>query len=81
MNLDRITINPAVMQGKPCIRGMRITVSLVLNLVANGMTHEEIIHDYPYLEEEDIRACLRYAVCLAEERTISIEEPAHAVSH
>lgn len=64
---DRITFDPHVMGGKACIRGMRITVSLVLNLVANGMTTSEILDAYPYLESEDIQQALRYAAWLAEE--------------
>ena len=59
--LDRITADPGVMGGKACIRGMRISVSLVVNLVANGMTAPEIIDDYPDLEPEDIRQALQYA--------------------
>ncbi|HAM50257.1 MAG TPA: hypothetical protein DCP92_06025 [Nitrospiraceae bacterium] len=55
------------MGGRACIRGMRITVAQVVNLVANGMTTAEIIRDYPYLEEEDVRQALRYAAQLAEE--------------
>ena len=51
---DRITFDPNVMSGRACIRGMRLTVSLVLNLIANGMSMEEIIEAYPYLEMEDI---------------------------
>ncbi|MEW6493162.1 MAG: DUF433 domain-containing protein [Cyanobacteriota bacterium] len=62
---DCITFTPRIMGGRACIRGMRITVSLVLNLIANGMSVEEIIKDYPYLEAEDISACLRYAAFLA----------------
>ena len=58
---DRITFNPNIMGGRACIRGMRITVALVLNLVANGMTPKEIIRAYPYLEPEDIRQALCYA--------------------
>jgi len=50
------------MNGKPCIRGMRITVSIVLNLLASGMSKAEILDDYPYLEPEDIEQCLLYAV-------------------
>lgn len=65
---DRITIDPDVMDGKPCIRGMRIQVSLLLNLVANGMTEKEIIKAYPYLEPEDISQSFRYASWLAEDR-------------
>ena len=65
---DRITIDPNIMDGKPCIRGMRIQVSLLLNLVANRMTEKEIIEAYPYLEPEDITQSLQYAAWLAEDR-------------
>jgi uncharacterized protein (DUF433 family) len=58
---ERITFDPQIMGGRACIRGMRITVSLVLSLVANDMAAEEILEAYPYLEAEDIKACLRYA--------------------
>lgn len=61
LKIDRITSDPAVMNGKACIRGMRITVSLVLNLVANGMSKAEILAEYPALEPEDIDQCLNYA--------------------
>jgi uncharacterized protein (DUF433 family) len=64
---DRITFEPNVMSGRACIRGMRITVSLVLNLIANGMSQAEILEAYPYLETEDITQSLRYAAWLAEE--------------
>ena len=64
---DRITFDPGIMGGRACIRGMRITVSLVVNLVANGMTAEEILREYPELEEEDIRQALQYAASLANE--------------
>ena len=59
--LDRITADPDVMGGKACIRGMRITVSLIVNLVANGMTFDEIVAEYPSLEVDDIRQALQYA--------------------
>ncbi|MBI1767891.1 MAG: DUF433 domain-containing protein [Bacteroidetes bacterium] len=65
--LDRITINPEIMRGKATIRNMRITVSLILNLVANGMSPEEIIKEYPSLEPEDIQQALNYAAVLASE--------------
>lgn len=65
--LDRITFDPNIMGGRACIRGMRITVSLVLNLVANGQSTEQILADYPYLEPEDINQSLHYAAWLAEE--------------
>lgn len=67
--LDRITFDSAVMGGRACIRGLRVTVALILNLVANGMSMAEIVEAYPYLETEDIRQALRYAAFLAEERT------------
>jgi uncharacterized protein (DUF433 family) len=59
--LDRITHDPFVMAGKPCIRGMRVTVGTIVGLVASGSTDEEILADYPYLEREDIRQSLAYA--------------------
>lgn len=58
---DRITINPNQCGGRPCIRGMRIRVIDVLGLLAAGQSREEILADYPYLEPDDIAACLRYA--------------------
>jgi len=66
-NLDRITFDSNVMGGRATIRGMRVTVSLVVNLVASGMGMEEIVEAYPYLEPEDIRQSLQYAAWLAEE--------------
>jgi len=71
---DRITFNPNIMGGRACIRGMRITVALILNLVANGMTTEEIIRAYPYLEPEDIQQALHYAVWLADESVYELEK-------
>ena len=58
---DIITIEPGKRGGKPCIRGMRMTVYDVLDYLASGMTHQEILDDFPYLIEEDILACLSYA--------------------
>ncbi len=58
---DIITIEPGKRGGKPCIRGMRITVYDVLDYLSSGMTHEEILADFPYLTNEDILACLAYA--------------------
>lgn len=78
MTWGRISVDPRVMQGKPCVRGMRITVGLAVNLVANGMTAQEIIEEYPDLQEEDIRQCLRYAACLAEERIMPFDGEARA---
>jgi uncharacterized protein (DUF433 family) len=65
--LERITLDPNIMGGKPCIRGMRVTVGTVVGLVASGCTVAEILADYPYLEEEDIREALAYAAWRAEE--------------
>lgn len=59
--LERITVDPKIFGGKPIIRGMRISVELVLSLLAQGETPEAILADYPDLEPEDIRACLAYA--------------------
>ena len=61
LGLNRITFDPNIMAGKACIRGMRITAALVVNLVANEMSTEEIIKTYPYLEPEDIHEALKYA--------------------
>lgn len=59
--LDRITIEPDKRSGQPCIRGMRITVGDVLEYLAGGMSREEVLEDFPYLEMEDINACLAFA--------------------
>jgi len=68
--LDRITINPKIFGGKPIIRGMRIKVENVLGLLAQGMTPEEILEDYPELELDDVRACLAYARALVANEAI-----------
>jgi len=59
--IDRVTINPEICHGKPTIRNKRYTVDLILDLLSAGSSHEEILEDYPNLEEEDILACLTYA--------------------
>lgn len=64
---DRITFDRDVMGGRACIRGLRITVSQVVNFVANGMTNEEILREYPELESEDVEQALQYAAFLARE--------------
>lgn len=69
----RITFDPQVMGGRACIRGMRVTVSLVLNLLADGMSPAEIVEAYPYLEQEDVQESIRYAAWLAEEQVLPIE--------
>ncbi len=73
LGLDRITFDPNVMGGRACIRGMRVTVSLIVNLVASGMTVAEILEAYPYLEAEDIGQALQYAAWLAEESVEALE--------
>ena len=73
LSFDRITFDTKIMGGRACIRGMRVTVSLLVNLVANGMTMQEILEDYPYLEAEDIRQALAYAAWLAEESVYPLE--------
>lgn len=66
--LDRITVDPEICLGQPTIRGMRITVSVILKQVASGMTKEEILKAYPELEEEDIVQALKYAAWLSSEK-------------
>jgi uncharacterized protein (DUF433 family) len=65
--LDRITFNPAVMGGKPCIRGLRVTVGTIVGLLAAGRSRDEILKAYPYLESEDIQQALAYAAWRVEE--------------
>lgn len=66
--LDRITLDPGVMGGRPCIRGLRVTVGMVLGLLAAGHTEQQVLAAYPYLEPEDIRAALAYGAWRTEER-------------
>lgn len=68
--LNRITQQPEVMGGKPCIRGMRVTVGMVVGQIGAGRSIEEILADYPYLDREDIMQALQYAAWRAEEREI-----------
>jgi uncharacterized protein (DUF433 family) len=68
MQIERITHNPAVMGGKPCIRGLRVTAGTILGLLASGKSRERILQAYPYLEPEDIDAVLAYAAWRLEER-------------
>jgi uncharacterized protein (DUF433 family) len=67
MRYDRITYDPRILGGRACIRGMRIPVSLVVKLVANGMTVEQILREYPDLEAEDVHQALQYAADLVDE--------------
>ena len=73
--LDRITIDPAVMGGKACIRGMRVTVGTVVGLLASGRSPADILESYPYLEQEDIEQSLAYAAWRLEEREVPLSAP------
>ena len=70
--LERIAIDPDVCFGKPTIRGTRVWVGLILGLLANGLTIEELLRDYPYLTEEDVRACLAYGAKLSVGRYVDV---------
>lgn len=70
--LTRITIDPEVMGGNPCIRGIRVTVGTIVGLIATGKTVEDILAEYPYLEREDVLEALSYAAWRAEEKEISM---------
>ncbi|MCW3133161.1 MAG: DUF433 domain-containing protein [Methanophagales archaeon] len=72
VKLDRITMNPEVMGGQPCIRGLRIPVSLIIRLIAAGRTNKEILEDYPELEEEDVKQSLEYAAWTVSERVLPV---------
>jgi uncharacterized protein (DUF433 family) len=72
--LDRITQEPGEMGGKPCIRGMRVTVGMIVGQIAAGHSIEEILADYPYLEHEDVLQALRYAAWRSEEREIMLAD-------
>jgi uncharacterized protein (DUF433 family) len=70
----RITQNPTVMGGKPCIRGLRVTVGMIVAQIGAGLTIDELLADYPYLEREDVLEALRYAAWRAQEREIALTE-------
>jgi uncharacterized protein (DUF433 family) len=70
--LDRITHDPAVMGGKACVRGLRVTVGTILGLLAAGRTRESILAAYPYLEPDDLNQCLSYAAWRLEERDVPL---------
>lgn len=71
--LDRITHDPGVMGGRPCLRGMRVTVGTIVGLLAAGRSEDEVLAAYPYLEKEDIQAALSYAAWRAEEIELPIK--------
>jgi len=70
--LERISADPAVLGGKPCIRGHRIGVSLVLGLLAGGMSVEQVVAEYPGIEDLDVRACMAYGAQLAESGFVDV---------
>jgi uncharacterized protein (DUF433 family) len=71
--LNRITINPEIMGGKPCIRGLRVTVGTIVGLIAAGNNVEQVLKLYPYLEAEDIQQALNYAAWRVEEKEIPFD--------
>ncbi|MFO8006423.1 MAG: DUF433 domain-containing protein [Candidatus Brocadiia bacterium] len=76
--LERISIDPAVCFGRPCIRGHRIWVSLVLDLLASGMTVEDVLAQYPEIEQRDVRACIAYGAEMSRERCVEIPADSEA---
>ena len=72
MKLDRITFDSNIMAGRPCLRDTRVAVSVVLKLLAGGMTREEILADYPYLQSADIDQSMEYAAMLADDRVLEV---------
>ena len=72
----RITVNPAVMGGKPCIRGMRVTVGMILGNLGGGTSIEELLQGFPYLEREDVLEARRYGAWLAQARELELESAA-----
>ena len=76
MAIERVTVDPAQMGGVPCIRGLRVTVSMLLGQLAAGRTVEQVLQDYPYLEREDVTAALEYAAAIVNEREIPLARPA-----
>ena len=73
-SFTRITQNPAVMGGKPCIRGLRVTVGMIVGQIGAGRTMDDLLADYPYLEREDILEALRYAAWRAQEREVELAD-------
>jgi uncharacterized protein (DUF433 family) len=77
--LERLSIDPAVCHGKPCIRGHRIWVTLILDFLASGTSVEELLDMYPDLQREDILACIAYGAEMSRQRFVDWEEPTHVV--
>lgn len=74
--LERVTVDPAQMGGLPCIRGLRVTVSMLLGQLAAGRTPDDLLADYPYLEREDVTTALEYAAAIVNERDVPVVRPA-----
>jgi uncharacterized protein (DUF433 family) len=70
--LNRISVDPNICFGKPCVKGHRIWVSLILDMLASGMSHEEILADYPGLTDADLRACMAYGSEMSRERFVDL---------
>jgi uncharacterized protein (DUF433 family) len=75
-DFPRITVDPGIMAGKPCIRGMRVTAGMILGELSAGATPEDLLREFPYLEREDITEALRFAAWRMQEREIDVAEPA-----
>ena len=73
---ERITVDPDRMGGVPCVRDLRVTVSMVLGQLATGRTVEQLLDDYPYLEKEDVLAALEFAAAVVNEREVPLAHPA-----
>ena len=71
ISFDRITMNPDLCHGKPCVRGLRYPVTMILDLLGSGMSSEEILADYPDLEAADIQACLQFAARLSDVKSLA----------
>ncbi len=71
-DFDRITLDPRVMGGKACVRGLRVTVGMIVSQIGAGHSIDDLLRDYPYLEREDVMQALRYAAWRAEEREVSL---------
>ena len=76
MGIDRVTVDPARMNGLPCIRDTRVTVSAVLGQLAAGQSVDQVVEDYPYLERADVFAALEFAAALSQERELPLARPA-----
>ena len=76
MAFERITVHPGRMGGKPCIRDLRVTVTMVLGQLAAGRSIEQLLDDYPYLEREDVLAALEYAAAAVDQRELPVAKPA-----